>query len=59
MNGHDTAFSQIAPPVLVSVLIIYTIFQIIWQQILELQRSAKLEVDFRIFSAEESGEKKR
>lgn len=49
MYGHYPAFPEVAFPVLVGIFVVYAVFQVVWQQILKLQRGPKLQVDFRIF----------
>ena len=36
MDGHYSSLAQVAPPILVSILIIDAVLDIIWQEVLQL-----------------------
>jgi hypothetical protein len=48
VHGHDSAFSQVAHPSLIRILIINSIIQIIRKKIFYFKRCTKPEIDFRI-----------
>ena len=50
MHGHDTTFTQEARPILIRILIEYSVIQIEWEKVLELNRRTKNEIDLRVFS---------
>jgi hypothetical protein len=47
LNGvyrHYTTRAEVASPILVSVLVIYSILQIVWQQVFELYRCHEVKI---------------
>jgi hypothetical protein len=49
MDRHDSAFPEIAPPILICVFVINTIFQVVGQQIFELKRRSEFKGDLGQF----------
>jgi len=48
MNGHVAALAQVAPPILIRILVVYAVLQIVRQQILKFERSPQPQVDLGI-----------
>lgn len=56
LNGvdrHNSSFTQIAPPILIGILIVYAILDVVREEVLQLDWSTKLEVNFWEFSVDD------
>jgi len=50
MNGHDTAFPEVASPILVSVFVVYPVLNVVRKQIFELEWCPQLQVNLGEFA---------